>query len=107
MLKKKFRLSSKEFPKVYTKGLKSKGVYGVLISLPSENEIPQFGFVVSKKVGNAVIRHKVTRRLRDLSKEMIEKYEIKNKVFQYVAFTYTEDFQALKNEFEKQIKKLI
>ena len=107
MLKKKFRLSSKQFPKVYTQGVKSKGAYGMLISLPSENEIPQFGFIVSKKVGNAVIRHKVVRRLRELSKEMMEHYEIKNKVFQYVAFEYTEDFQALKSEFEKQIKKLI
>jgi ribonuclease P protein component len=107
MLNKKYRLSSKEFPKVYTQGVKSKGIYGMLISLQSEKENPQFGFVVSKKIGNAVIRHKVTRRLRNISKEMIEKYEIENRVFQYVAFEYTEEFKALKDEFEKQIKKLI
>jgi ribonuclease P protein component len=32
---------------------------------------PRAGFVVSKKVGNAVIRHRVTRRLRPLVREQL------------------------------------
>lgn len=34
--------------------------------------LPRVGFVVSKAVGNAVIRHRVTRRLRHLMRSRLE-----------------------------------
>jgi ribonuclease P protein component len=30
------------------------------------DEVPRVGFVVSKKIGNSVVRHRVTRRLREI-----------------------------------------
>jgi ribonuclease P protein component len=33
---------------------------------PEEEDVPRVGFVVSKKIGNSVIRHRVTRRLREI-----------------------------------------
>nr|WP_221187369.1 MULTISPECIES: ribonuclease P protein component [Helcobacillus] len=33
---------------------------------PRQQDEPRVGFVVSKKVGNSVIRHRVTRRLREI-----------------------------------------
>ena len=38
--------------------------------VPSSS-VPQVGFVVSKKVGNAVVRNKVKRRLRHLMRERL------------------------------------
>lgn len=35
------------------------------------NGHPKVGFVVSKAVGNAVVRHRVTRRLRHLMRERL------------------------------------
>lgn len=35
---------------------------------------PQVGFVVSKAVGNAVVRHRVTRRLRHVMRARIERF---------------------------------
>lgn len=41
--------------------------------LPSERQVPpRAGFVVSGKVGNSVVRHRVTRRLRPLVREQLD-----------------------------------
>lgn len=37
-----------------------------LALLPEEQQAPRVGFVVSKRIGNAVIRNRVTRRLREI-----------------------------------------
>lgn len=37
----------------------------MLVWLPSERALPRFGLAVSKKVGNAVIRNRVKRWLRE------------------------------------------
>lgn len=36
---------------------------------------PRFGLVVSKAVGNSVIRHRVSRRLRHIAAEMIDELD--------------------------------
>lgn len=105
MLSKKYRLSSKEFQSVYKNGKKVKGDFGMLISLPSSIEFPQFGFVVSKKIGNAVKRHKMTRRLRNIAMELIKENKAGNNKYQYVAFKYPDKYMDLYNEFVDQISK--
>lgn len=103
MLQKKYRLPASQFPKVYNKGFKSRGEYGMLVASPYDKETPLFGYVVSKKVGNAVQRHKMTRRLREISREIIKKHSPTSLQFQYILFKYTDDFKSLGIEFEKQV----
>ena len=69
MLPKKHRLSAKEFPLLYKKGFKSKGEYVMLVCLENNTSSTLFGFVVSKKIGNSVKRHRMTRLLRAISME--------------------------------------
>ncbi len=40
----------------------------VLVSRPNEFDVTRFGFIVSKRVGNAVIRNKVRRRLKEAAR---------------------------------------
>ncbi len=40
----------------------------VLVSRPNESVVTRFGFIVSKRVGNAVIRNKVRRRLKEAAR---------------------------------------
>ncbi len=42
----------------------------VLRALPNTLEYSRFGFVVSRKVGNAVVRNRVRRRLREIVRLM-------------------------------------
>ena len=65
-----FKLLLKKGKKVVTKGV-------VIIALPQEdlgieqeNEYLHLGYITSKKIGNAVIRNRVRRRLREVVKEV-------------------------------------
>lgn len=61
--KSKRLLKTREFRHVFNGGLKSVSRHLVLFGMPSQTD--RVGLVVSKKVGNAVVRNKVKRILRE------------------------------------------
>lgn len=110
MLNKKYRLPVSQFPVVYKNGKKIRGKYGMLVALKVENTTtPQFGFVVSKKIGGAVHRHRFTRILRIAVSENIKELSLDNcgYIFQYVAFEFCDKKEILKKELETQLKSII
>ena len=60
--------SSEEFRRITRRGVRSAQTHVVVHAAPLREPASQVhvGFVVSKKVGNSVIRHRVARRLRGL-----------------------------------------
>ncbi len=60
-----------EFQKVYKKGRSRANKYLVMYVLKGESGPNRYGFSVSRKVGNSVVRHHVTRLLR----ESVRKYD--------------------------------
>lgn len=66
----------------------------------------KIGFSISKKVGKAVVRNKVKRRLREIA-TFYEKNIQNHKTMIFVAKpSITEcDFWVMKNEFEELLKK--
>lgn len=60
-----------EFQKVYRRGKAKANRYLVMIVEKGQSGPSRYGFSVSKKVGNSVERHRVTRYLR----ESIRKYD--------------------------------
>ena len=66
MLKKEVIRGKKEFSKLYKKGKSIRDRYVVLIYL--ENGLPytRKAFLASKKVGNSVVRHHITRLIREV-----------------------------------------
>lgn len=103
MLPKKHRLSAKEFPLLYKNGFKSKGEYGMLVCLENNTSSTLFGFVVSKKIGNSVKRHRMTRLLRAISMDLVKEKSLEGFSFQYIAFKFCDDYKTLKEEFTKQL----
>lgn len=109
MLPNRYRFQSdKDFQRVYKNGYKVRGEFGMLIGLKDSSPTPRFGYVVSKKVGNAVIRHKVTRWLRHLSFELTKDI-LKDKqiLFQYISFKDPLEFLLIEEEYTKQIKQIL
>ncbi len=54
-----------EFQKVYKEGISYANKYLVMYVLPNECGYNQLGISVSKKVGNSVVRHRITRLIRE------------------------------------------
>ena len=54
-----------EFQMVYKNGKSKANKYLVMILVKRESGPNRYGFSVSKKVGNSVVRHRVTRLLRE------------------------------------------
>lgn len=108
MLPKRHRLPAKDFQNLYKSGFKVKGKYGMLISKQNTKNIPLFGFVVSKKIGNAVQRHRMTRLLRVISMDAIKEIDLaQGRSFQYIAFEFCGIYKDLKKEFFSQVKKVL
>ena len=64
-MKNKFIIkSSEEFNKIINEGSKIKGNIITLYYYPSSDNKMYFGFAVGKKIGNAVERNKVKRKIR-------------------------------------------
>lgn len=106
MLPKKFRLPAKEFDSVYQRGKKVRGKYGMLVYSKNDNEFPRIGFVVSKKIGNAVVRHRMTRLLRVVFMELVNEMNMGSLGLdiQYIAFQFCDKKNLLKKEVQFQIK---
>ena len=54
-----------DFQKVYRNGKSKANKYLVMYVLPNNLSINRLGITVSKKVGNSVVRHHLTRLLRE------------------------------------------
>ena len=109
MLPKKFRLPTENFNEVYRQGKKARGKYGMFVFLKTDIGNPRFGFVVSKKVGGAVARNRMTRLLRVVVMEVVNEKNLSSLSmdFQYIAFSYCEKKNLLKREVEQQFEEIL
>lgn len=65
---------NKEFHNVYKKGSSNANKYLVMYVLQNHTERNRIGISVSKKVGNSIVRHRITRLIR-------ESYRLKEEEF--------------------------
>ncbi len=67
MLQPEHRLTKpREFSVLYHHGSKEVGKHLVIYYLKKNQAVNRFGFIVSKKVGNAVVRNRIKRKLREI-----------------------------------------
>lgn len=107
MLAKANRMSSsEEFAFTTKNGAKanSGSLTGFLVKTLN-HQPPRFGFIVSKKIGGSVTRHRVTRQLRHLAAPWVEKTPDSSLVVvrpnRYTT-SYHEDFDALLTKLLKE-----
>ncbi len=109
MIPKKFRLPAEYFKQQYQKGKKVRGRYGMFVVSDNEIKNPRFGFVVSKKIGGAVTRNRMTRLLRVVVMEIVNEKNLStlSKDFQYIAFEFCNKKNLLKKEISMQFERSI
>lgn len=105
-LKKGMRLKkNKEFKRVYNYGKSWANKYLVLYKLEQKNKQFKVGFSVSKKIGNAVVRNKLKRQMREIFR--LNKDNIKNKNAFFVFIARQKVKEANYNEIEKSTLDLL
>ncbi|MGM9571193.1 MAG: ribonuclease P protein component [bacterium] len=105
-LKKSIRLKkNKEFKRVYNYGKSWANKYLVLYRLEQKNNQLKVGFSVSKKIGNAVVRNKLKRQMREIFR--LNKDKIKNKNASFVFIARQRVKEANYNEIEKSALDLL
>ncbi len=102
MLPKENRLNKKYFQLLHKQGKKFRGEYGMLVIQKSTQKEFRFAFVVSKKIGNAVQRNRMTRLLREITKTHI-KDGIGMKGI-YIAYKYCNEYEKLEKDFNIQFE---
>lgn len=91
---------SKDFRRVYRNGKSKVDRLIVVYVLRSDKEISRVGFSVSKKVGNAVIRNKIKRRLREIFRNNVDSFKyIVDIVVVARKDAATADYQSLEKSF--------
>ena len=93
-----------EFNYIFRRGERFHSKYLTLITVPAKKYF-RFGFVVNKKIGNAVVRNKRRRQLKEIVRSIIDKLEIK----QYIIIAKPEivnaSFDEIKKDFIFMLKK--
>ena len=95
---------NRDFKQVYTQGNSVATTYLVLYFLPNNRHVNRYGFSISKKIGKAVLRNKLRRRL----KEIIRQEEKENSIKQGYDLIFIArkpvvklDYWKIKDEVEK------
>lgn len=107
-MKKEFRVKTKqEFQKVIN-GKKIFSQSYVLYYIPNEKEHLRFGISASKKMGNAVIRSTLRRRVRAILQNLIkDKNDYKYDIIIIVRKKFVDnDFETNKKEMEKLLNSI-
>jgi ribonuclease P protein component len=98
---------SPEFERVYRQGTAFRGKLFSVHAFPNELGTPRLGLSVSRKVGNAVTRNAVRRRLREVFHSCISEIsENMDLVVSARAAAAEATFEELKEEFSKSLGKV-
>lgn len=66
------RLKKRDYDLVFKRGRRVKTEYFDLIALGGRDPVRKLGIVISRKTGNAVVRNRVKRRIREILRQESE-----------------------------------
>tara|TARA_B100000686_G_scaffold101382_1_gene108594 strand:- start:39532 stop:39879 length:348 start_codon:yes stop_codon:yes gene_type:complete len=96
----------KDFLKISNEGLASPQCGLVLQAAINNNNEVRIGITATKKIGNAVIRNKCKRKLKNLANEILLNYAQKKNDYVLIArnSTYDREMSLLKKDLIKALK---
>jgi ribonuclease P protein component len=94
----------RDFEVVFQQGVSSASRYIVMYSKPNELIVSRFGLSVSKKVGNAVVRNRLKRLLREAMKKGLEGLALH---YDFVIIARRSSVDAGLDDFIRDIKRFL
>ena len=110
MLAKQHRvLSGNDFKATVRRGKRFASPHAVVYAVRGEQtEPPRFGFIVSKAVGNAVVRNRLRRRLRSIAAESLrDRTSGPTVVVRILPETAALSWDALRSEISVTLQKAV
>lgn len=98
---------STEFRNISRTGIKYRSPSFVISAKKSHSELGRFGFVVPKRVGNAVIRNLTKRRLRSICLEVMKTKPNLDVVIRAEKPILEMDFDQLSADISKAVDSLV
>jgi len=97
----------KDFNKVFNRGKSTASRYLVIYWYPNKKEINRYGFSISKRIGKAVVRNKLKRRLKEIIRRFLEDRCLKGYDIIIIARNPVNslDFVGIKNDLNRLFKK--
>ncbi len=107
MLKKPYRLKGRgSFQEVITRGNPVRGRLGVVFLLQGKEETPRVGISVPSRLGSAVRRNRIRRRLREAVRRLLPRLRAGTRLVIIAReAAEKEDFSRLCRELESMLKK--
>lgn len=100
-------LKRRQFTRILQSGLKVVDPYIVMLACRSDEPTTRLGLIVSRKVGNAVVRNRVKRRLREAFRQLPDKPQGLDLVV-IARYPLTEaSQQQVEQSFQKGLSRLI
>lgn len=97
-----------EFQIIYNSGRKSFGYYSLIFFKRNDSNIKRCGFVVSKKIGNAVCRNRLKRLFREYYRQKEEILKDEYDIIFVAKKTAGEKIKTLKfKDIEKDLDKVL
>lgn len=96
-----------DFNKVFNRGKSTASRYLVLYWYPNNKEINRYGFSISKRIGKAVVRNKLKRRLKEIIRRFLEDSCLKGYDIIIIARNPVNslDFNGIKDDLTKLFQK--
>jgi ribonuclease P protein component len=85
-----------DFRRIVRTGRRAGGPLAVVHRAQPEAAVARFGFIVSKQVGNAVVRNRVKRRLSEIVREQLPHIDATDIVIRALPAAGKADFATLK-----------
>ena len=98
----------REFLNCYRKGRRRHGSLLILYALPNASAHPRLGITASRKVGGAVLRHRLKRRIREVYRRWSGRSGLPamDLVVHVKPAAKESDFPALRNDLERLLGSL-
>ena len=98
-----------DYLKCYRKGRRKHGTFSVLYSAPNELVHPRLGITVSRKVGRAVTRFRLKRRIREIYRRWSERSRLPafDLVVHVKPAAAQASFEQLQRELRGQLSNLL
>lgn len=95
-----------DFNEIINTGKKVKGKFLIIFSMAKDYQKPNFGIAIGKKCGNAVIRNKLKRRVRNIvdNNRLLFKNN-KNYIIMIKGSANTASFQELEQDLINLLRK--